>query len=433
MPEHKGNTGKINNVKLESSIDRVIWTSGTGCSGAKVGLEVNTHFVGNNSEIKIEISDKSGKTFETVKGKISGNLFWTEILVPEKAKDELYAEVKLSKHGLSKKSNCMYLFPAIQIKNLKWDKIEVRRGDVLKLTADVTNVYDEAEAEIQIWEHDSDGAHDLITKFPVVVKKGKIETDWEYEYHEDTDDIPTDDEAENGYQNPEYFFRVSLGSVSEDSGLLKFKDTIEVRWQSGNNDKASNKKFKIVTADGNEINDSFDENGRYNSNDIPPGPFTIVLEDDDEDDSDSNENNNEEKEIKIVLKDQEENKYSNKKFEIRFGQKVLSGNTDGNGKIQVKVPAKILQVKLLVWLRDGEEKASYSTLLQLQDFDEDNNIGSVQSKLQNLGYYAGSIDGENGNMTKEAIKLFQQKNNLPVNGEIDPELNSKISNKFKNK
>jgi len=82
-------------------------------------LEVFTQFVGNNSEIKIEISDKSGKVFETIKAKISGNKFWKHITVPEKAKDELYAEVKLPKHGLSKKSNCLYVYPAVQIKNLK--------------------------------------------------------------------------------------------------------------------------------------------------------------------------------------------------------------------------------------------------------------------------------------------------------------------------
>jgi hypothetical protein len=279
MIEHQGNTGKVNNVKLESSIDRVIWTSGTGCAGAKVGVEVNTHFVGNNSDIKIEISDKSGKIFETVKSKISSDFFYTQITVPEKAKDELYAEVKLPKHGLTKKSNCMYVYPAIGIKNVKWDKKEARRGDILKLTADVTNVYEGAEAEIQIWEHDSDGAHDLITKFPVTVKKKKIEADWEYEYHEDTDEIPTAEETEKGYNPPEYFFRVNIAGISADSGLLEFKDWIEIVWSQDEGQPASNRRFKLITADGNERNESFDDQGRIRLEDMPPGPFKIILED----------------------------------------------------------------------------------------------------------------------------------------------------------
>lgn len=279
MPEHQGSTGKINTIKLESSIDRVIWTSGIGTAGSKAGVEVSTHFIGNNSEIKIEISDKSGKVFDTIKSKISGNFFWTEVTVPEKAKDELYAEVKLTKHGLSKKSNCMYIFPAVQIKNVKWDKKEARRGDILKLTADVTNVYDGAEAEIQIWEHDSDGVHDLITKFPVIVKNQKIEVDWEYEYHEDTDEIPTKEESEKGYNPPEYFFRVNIAGVSAESGLLTFKDWIELQFNDRLGNPLKNENYVIILPDGSEKKGQLDEKGYAKIEGIPPGAFKVELPD----------------------------------------------------------------------------------------------------------------------------------------------------------
>ncbi len=432
MTKHSGDTNKIKEVKLTSTIEQVSWSQPRAVAGSKIGIDVFTKYVGNNSDIKIEIKDKNGKSGGTTKGKISGNRFWKNIDIPDNLKDELTATVKLSKHGLEKKSNTIPLLPPIKISNLKWDKDEAKRGDILKITADVKGAYDGAETTIEIYEHDSDGAHDLVTSFPALVKSQKIKTEWEFQYVEDTDDIPDDNESENGYQNPEYFFRVNIGGISEDSGLLKFKDTIEVQWNNSN-EPAANNKFKIVTADGNEINGSLDTDGKFNADNLPPGPFILVLEDDEDADSDSNENSNEEKEIKIVLKDHEENKYSNKKFELRFGQKVLSGNTDGNGKIQVKIPSNVLQAKLMVWLRDGEEKASYTTLLQLQDFDEDDGISSVQARLQNLGFYAGSINSENIKLTKEAIKNFQRKNNLPVTGEIDSELTSKISDKFKNR
>ncbi len=275
MTEHKGNTNKVNKVKLESSIDRVVWTSGTGSAGAKAGIEVNTHFVGNNSDIKIEITDKSGKVFQTVKSKMSGNFFFTQITVPNKAKDELYAEVKLSKHGLTKKSNCMYIFPAIEIKNLKWNKKEAHRGDVLKLTADVTNVYDGAEAEIQIWEHDADEAHDLITKFPAVIKNKKIEADWEYEYHEDTDDIPTKEESEKGYNPPEYFFRVNIAGISADSGLLQFKDWVEIYLCNENEMPMKDEEYIIYLPDGTEKKGKLDDKGCAKVENIPPGKITV--------------------------------------------------------------------------------------------------------------------------------------------------------------
>jgi hypothetical protein len=275
MKETKGKTNKIHEVKLESSIEQVLWTKNSATPGGKIGVEVFTKFVGNNSEIKIEISDKSGKTFETLKGKVSGNKFWKQITVPEKAKDELFAEAKLSKHSLSKKSSGLYLFPLVEIKNLKWDKQEARRGDILKLTADIKGLADGNEAEIQIWEHDADQAHDLVTKFPVAIRNNKIETEWEFQYVDDTDDIPTEEESENGYQWPEYFFRVVCAGKSADYGLLKFNDWIELEFLDNKQQPRAGIEVKIKFPDGTTEKKKTDDNGLIKIEDVPPGKFII--------------------------------------------------------------------------------------------------------------------------------------------------------------
>jgi hypothetical protein len=275
MSIHQSPTDQIKKVELPSSIQQVLWTRPNAAVGTKVGIEVFTQFVGNNSEIKIKVSDKSGKIFETIKAKISGNKFWKQITRPEKAKDELYAEVKLPKHGLSKKSNCLYVYPAVQIKNCKWDKKEARRGDILKLTADVLNVYEGTEAEIQIWEYDDDLAHDFITKFTTTVKNKKIEAEWEYEYHEDTDDIPTKEETEKGYNPPEYFFRVIVAGVSADSGLLEFKDFIELYLVDDNGTPIKEEEYVIYLPDGSEKKGKLDNKGYAKLIDIPPGRIYI--------------------------------------------------------------------------------------------------------------------------------------------------------------
>ncbi len=43
-------------------------------------------------------------------------------------------------------------------------------------------------------------------------------------------------------------------------------------------------------------------------------------------------------------------------------------------------------------------------------------IKLVQKKLKNWGYYTGSVDGIYGTKTKNAVRLFQKKNNLVVDG-----------------
>ena len=43
-------------------------------------------------------------------------------------------------------------------------------------------------------------------------------------------------------------------------------------------------------------------------------------------------------------------------------------------------------------------------------------IKTMQTKLKNWGYYKGSVDGIFGSQTKQAVRLFQQKNGLKVDG-----------------
>ena len=47
-------------------------------------------------------------------------------------------------------------------------------------------------------------------------------------------------------------------------------------------------------------------------------------------------------------------------------------------------------------------------------------IKTVQTKLKNWGYYSGSVDGIYGAKTKSAVKSFQKKNGLAVDGVVGP-------------
>ena len=277
MAEHSGQSDQVTQIKLPSTIEQVVWSQQKAAASGEVFLNIFTHYVGNNSDIEIELSDQSGKKYDTLKSKISGNHFSSPIEIPRKAEKILYATAKLPRHGLELKSNPLLILPPIEITNLKWDKKEARRGDLLKLTANVKGVQNGSEAEIEIWEYDSDSAHDYITKLPVFVENSKIEAEWEFEYHEDTDDIPSAEETEKGYNPPEYFFRVKLGGVFEDSGLLEFKDWIEIELIDDTTaEPMEQEEYIIVLPDGKELKGKLDENGLAKINDIPPGKFKVI-------------------------------------------------------------------------------------------------------------------------------------------------------------
>jgi len=271
MTDYKAKTNEITEIKLESGIDRVVWSKGVAAVGGKVGLSIDTHFVGNGSEVKIQLKDANGKSHGDFTEKIAGNKLWAEIVAPEKAEGSLTATVKLPKHSLEMKSNPLVVYPQIKIKSLKWDKPEARRGDILTITADVETVPDGTDAEIEIWEFDTDLAHDFIAKIPAEVNGNEIECKWEFDYKEDTDDIPSDEYLENGYKPPEYFFRVKLLGVSADSGLLEFKDWIVILVTDTSNKPLSNKQYILHLPDGSKIEGSLNDKGYAKVADIQPG------------------------------------------------------------------------------------------------------------------------------------------------------------------
>ena len=48
-------------------------------------------------------------------------------------------------------------------------------------------------------------------------------------------------------------------------------------------------------------------------------------------------------------------------------------------------------------------------------------VSQIQTKLKNWGYYNGSVDGVYGSATEAAVKSFQRKNGLTVDGRAGPQ------------
>ncbi len=283
MPEYKEQTDEVTKIELPSSIQQVLWSKPRIAVGGEVGLDVHTHYVGNGSDLEIEITDHGGKSIAKYKEKIAGNHIRVTILVPDNAETALYANVALPKHSLKHKSAPLRIIPPIKITNVKWEspstddqgKSVARRGDILKLSADIDKVPDSTETEIEIWEHDADEAHDLITKFPAIVENGKVEMEWDFEYHEDTDEIPTEEESEKGYNPPEYFFKVKVYGVESKSELLEFKDWIELELIGEDGIKISNIDYILYLPNGNKREGKLNEDGYAKENDVPPGKCKI--------------------------------------------------------------------------------------------------------------------------------------------------------------
>lgn len=276
-------------IKLQSNIIYALWLSSAARAGGQARFEVRTSFVGEGATIEVTAYTESGKKLGKVKDKVTLNRFVGTVDIPEKTKagEMVYFEAKLPKHGLKMESNLIPVKPHIQVKSLKWDKQEARRGDTLKLTADFqSGVEDNPDATVIIYEFNPDGHHFRVVSIPTQVQNNKIELLWEYEYHDDTAEIPTEEEKQKynkHYVHPEYFFVVVIDDerigTGQESGKLKFKDWVEIELVDGQGSPMPNERYEGVFADGNRQSGKLDGNGKATISSLPPGNFTIEFPD----------------------------------------------------------------------------------------------------------------------------------------------------------
>ncbi|MEW6411711.1 MAG: hypothetical protein AB1483_04455 [Candidatus Zixiibacteriota bacterium] len=282
-------------IKVDSSLVYAEWRSGCAIAGRTVSLEVATAFVGNGATIKITGKSRKGEKLGKIKGKILNNKFVGALEVPSDIEigDRVYFEAELPDNSLSGKSEDIPVVPGINVTNMKWSADEARRGDILTLTANVDNVKDDTEALVTIYEYDRDNAHDRITEIPAVIKDEKLEVSWEYQYHEDTDELPSQEELERyggSYNPPEYFFTIKIYDQvfgrGQESGLLVFKDWIIMRFADDDGTPVADHEFVATLPDGQEKRGRTDADGIARVDGIPPGRFWIELvESDSSDDS----------------------------------------------------------------------------------------------------------------------------------------------------
>jgi hypothetical protein len=268
-------------IKIDSAIALTVWDRPAASAGDIVEIIIYTEFVSDGSDITIRILDSSASSkIAEINGKVNGNRCEKTYKIPDKGTgDCIYFEADLSKHGIKRKSKGLDIIPPIKIKNLKWDKSVVTRGDSVKFSADIDGVQDGTLATIEIYEYSKDGAHDLITKFPAIVVNRMVQGGWSFDYHHDTKDIPTDDEAKIGYESPSYFFRVRITKLYADSGLLEFRDWIEFTLMDENDNPIPNQRYLLTLPDRGVRSGTLDVNGHGKEQNIPPGRSVVEFPD----------------------------------------------------------------------------------------------------------------------------------------------------------
>jgi N-acetylmuramoyl-L-alanine amidase len=111
---------------------------------------------------------------------------------------------------------------------------------------------------------------------------------------------------------------------------------------------------------------------------------------------------------------------ANLKYVLDIDGKEFKGTTDGNGAINVSIPPGA-KSGTLVFENEDEE---YDLFLGYLDPIE--KLTGVQARLKGLGYYDGDTSGEMNSETEQAIKDFQEANQMEITGLLDDSLRNKL-------
>jgi hypothetical protein len=281
-------SGSPQKIKVDSNLIYVLWKCGIAHADTEAPFIVRTSLVGEGAEVKVKLKNDSGKTYEKISGKMTGNWFHGWMPIPEKVKigDMLYLEVELPKQGLDGESNQIPAGPVIKAKSMKWSQNEVKRGDVVKMQAEFIDLPDKTEAIVRVYEYDQSGNNLPVVSIPTEINGNKLEVQWEFQYHDDTMQIPTQNELEpysKKYQQPQYFFVVeiegALLGTKQESGLMKFMDFVEFTLQLESGEPLPDHDVVLNFADGSQQKTKSDKDGVVTYKNISAGEVTVEIPD----------------------------------------------------------------------------------------------------------------------------------------------------------
>ncbi len=125
----------------------------------------------------------------------------------------------------------------------------------------------------------------------------------------------------------------------------------------------------------------------------------------------------------VCLQDESAKPYAGCAYELTVGKETFKGTTSADGMVSHPVKESAREGELKLWRNPEDPNGVYTWKIQIGHLDplkDVSDIRGVQSRLNNLGYHTGPVDGRMSDATRSALKDFQRRIGYdPPTGEID--------------
>ena len=158
-----------------------------------------------------------------------------------------------------------------------WSCTEASVGDQVKLTATTAGLDDGTIATIHIFMKDFNQPAKVFDSLEATVQGDKVEAEWSLEVDDKLLAIQDAALAAGTYSAPFFFFYVMAQDCGARSGLIRFKDKVEIKFKDDEGNPMGKMEYQLKLPNGEIRKGKLDDSGKATVEDLPPGRLTLSL------------------------------------------------------------------------------------------------------------------------------------------------------------
>lgn len=161
------------------------------------------------------------------------------------------------------------------ITKAEWSEKKAKVGDTVKLLVETAGFESGTKATLEIWRRDVNKPDKKIkTIRDLQVRGDKVEAEWVYEYEDQPND-ETPSQPAKKLSAPQYFFTIRVGDCEAKSGMLEYRDWIEIKLKDEEGNPVANEAYILRLSNGTVRQGNLDANGYKKEEKVPPGEYQV--------------------------------------------------------------------------------------------------------------------------------------------------------------
>jgi uncharacterized Zn-binding protein involved in type VI secretion len=163
------------------------------------------------------------------------------------------------------------------IVNAQWSARESEVGKPVILKVDTVGVENGEKAVLDVFVRDGNYTDHLLDTLEVQVSGNQVQKQWTMQVDEKYLNICTAKETKKKFSRPFFFFRVRIGDLGEQSGILNCLDETEIEIKDSDGKPYEDREIEIGLPDGQKLKKKTDGSGKCSVKKISPSNVRIRI------------------------------------------------------------------------------------------------------------------------------------------------------------